>query len=136
MKAAPDITWQPSLLDTEATDFDRGFTKVSRVYLDHESWVDHQPEWVSGSDDLFGEILELRNWGQRSRRMYENRVVEPRLTAPWNVRSGQPLEPPILEEMRVALSARYSIEFDSVGFNLYRMGGTAWPGTGTGSRWR
>jgi alkylated DNA repair dioxygenase AlkB len=54
--------------------------------------------------------------------MYDQRVREPRLTAPWNARSGEPLEPPILEEIRAALSGRYGRRFDSVGFNLYRDG--------------
>ncbi len=72
----------------------------------------------------------MRNWGQRSRKMYDNRVREPRLTAPWNIRSGEPLEPPILEDIRVSLSDRYAVEFDSVGFNLYRDGNdsVAWHG--------
>ncbi|MGH2755985.1 MAG: alpha-ketoglutarate-dependent dioxygenase AlkB, partial [Actinomycetota bacterium] len=40
------------------------------------------------------------------------------------------LDPPIVEEMRVALSDRYAIVFDSVGFNLYRDGNdsVAWHG--------
>ena len=62
--------------------------------------------------------------------MYDRRVREPRLTAPWNIRSGEPLEPPILEEIRQILSQRYGREFDSVGFNLYRDGNdsVAWHG--------
>jgi alkylated DNA repair dioxygenase AlkB len=62
--------------------------------------------------------------------MYEGRVLEPRLTAPWNLRSGAPLEPRILEEMRLALSRRYGVVFDSIGFNLYRDGAdsVAWHG--------
>jgi alkylated DNA repair dioxygenase AlkB len=53
-----------------------------------------------------------------------------RLTAPWNLRSGVPLEPRILEDVRLALSARYGVVFDSAGFNLYRDGqdSVAWHG--------
>jgi alkylated DNA repair dioxygenase AlkB len=54
--------------------------------------------------------------------MYDQTVQEPRLTAPWSAASGEPLTPPILEEIRLALSQRYEREFDSVGFNLYRDG--------------
>jgi alkylated DNA repair dioxygenase AlkB len=54
--------------------------------------------------------------------MYDRRVVEPRLTAPWSLGSGVPLEPAILEEIRAFLSARYGVVFDSAGFNLYRDG--------------
>jgi alkylated DNA repair dioxygenase AlkB len=54
--------------------------------------------------------------------MYDQTVEEPRLTSPWSRGSGRPLEPPVLGEMRQALSERYEREFDSVGFNLYRDG--------------
>jgi alkylated DNA repair dioxygenase AlkB len=54
--------------------------------------------------------------------MYEKRVREPRLTAPWNLRSGEPLRPPLVDQMRLVLSHRYGVVFDSVGFNLYRDG--------------
>jgi alkylated DNA repair dioxygenase AlkB len=118
-----DLVWQPSLLALgETVDIDRSFSGSLRVELDDESWIDHAPAWVSGADRLFDEILGTRNWEQRSRQMYDKRVQEPRLTAPWNLESGQPLEPPVLEEIRVALSTRYEREFDSVGFNLYRDG--------------
>ncbi len=62
--------------------------------------------------------------------MYDKRVQEPRLTSPWNAASGEPLSPPILEEIRVAMCRRYGREFDSVGFNLYRDGrdSVAWHG--------
>lgn len=126
----PDLTWQPTLFDTVAPAFDATFSRVERSHLDPTAWVDYAPAWVAGSDELFAQVLEEREWGQRSRRMYENRVVEPRLTAPWNVRSGEPLRPPVLEEIRIALSEHYGIEFDSVGFNLYRDGrdSVAWHG--------
>jgi alkylated DNA repair dioxygenase AlkB len=62
--------------------------------------------------------------------MYDQTVQEPRLTAPWSLRVGQPLAPGILEDIRQVLSARYEREFDSVGFNLYRDGrdSVAWHG--------
>jgi len=46
------------------------------------------------------------------------------------LRSGVPLEPRILDEMRLALSKRYGVIFDSIGFNLYRDGkdSVAWHG--------
>ena len=120
---AGDFLWQPSLFGTEETiDFDRSFANLVRVELDHESWVDHVPRWVSGADALFEKILTERDWGQRRRKMYDQKVLEPRLTAPWNVKSGEPLEPPVLEEIRQALSHKYDRDFDSVGFNLYRDG--------------
>jgi alkylated DNA repair dioxygenase AlkB len=130
MAPSPDLTWQPTLFDDAEPGFDASFSTVERIHLDPDSWVDYAPSWIGGSDELFARVLEVREWGQRSRRMYENRVVEPRLTAPWNLRSGEELRPPILEDVRVALSEHYGIEFDSVGFNLYRDGNdsVAWHG--------
>jgi len=121
--ASRDLPWQPSLLDTQVdVAVDRSFARSVRIDLDDESWVDHAPEWVAGADLLFEQVLTGRKWNQRSRHMYERRVLEPRLTAPWTLASGEPLEPPILEEIRQVLSERYGREFDSVGFNLYRDG--------------
>lgn len=116
------VPFQPSLFDSPAVSFDPGFRSLQRIDLDGRSWVDYAPGWVSGSDLLFEQVLNARNWGQRSRWMYEKRVREPRLTAPWNLRSGVKLEPAFLDELRMALSRRYGVEFDSIGFNLYRDG--------------
>ncbi|HZB02891.1 MAG TPA: alpha-ketoglutarate-dependent dioxygenase AlkB [Actinomycetota bacterium] len=122
MSPSPGLHWQPSLFAVEPADIDRAFEGVERIHLDDEAWVDHGPGWVAGSDRLFEAVLEGRGWQQRSRRMYDQTVPEPRLTAPWNLQSGEPLEPPILEDIRKVLSDRYEREFDSVGFNLYRDG--------------
>jgi alkylated DNA repair dioxygenase AlkB len=123
MGASPGLAWQPSLF--EASDepaVDATFSALTRVQLDVDSWVDHAPGWLSGSGRVFEEVLASRGWAQRERHMYDKRVLEPRLTAPWNARSGEALEPPILEEIRRLLSSRYDRAFDSVGFNLYRDG--------------
>jgi alkylated DNA repair dioxygenase AlkB len=130
MGASPDLNWQPSLFDVSGVSFDASFATLERIDLDPTAWVDYAPGWVTGSDELFRQVLEGRDWGQRSRHMYDKKVIEPRLTAPWNLRSGEPLEPPVLEEIRLVLSERYGVEFDSVGFNLYRDGrdSVAWHG--------
>jgi alkylated DNA repair dioxygenase AlkB len=128
---APLVAFQPSLFGAAGpAEFDRAFARLERIHLDDASWVDHAPGWVSGSDGLFAEILASRRWAQRSRWMYDRRVLEPRLTAPWTLRSGAPLEPAIVDEMRRALGERYGVVFDSAGFNLYRDGddGVAWHG--------
>lgn len=130
MSPSPGIAWQPSLLAIGSVGFDRSFSRLVRIELDDESWVDHAPGWVEGADHLFEQLLAGRDWEQRSRRMYDQTVQEPRLTSPWSAESGQPLEPSILGEVRVALSERYRREFDSLGFNLYRDGrdSVAWHG--------
>jgi alkylated DNA repair dioxygenase AlkB len=124
--------WQPSLLDSSADEvgIDASFASVKRIDLDAESWVDHAPGWVSGADELFAEILDGTDWGQRTRHMFDKRVIEPRLTSSWRASSEKPLTPPVLEAMRRALSERYEVELDSMGMNLYRDGrdSVAWHG--------
>jgi alkylated DNA repair dioxygenase AlkB len=122
MPVSPQLTWQPSLFAVDRVAIDRSVSRLHRIDLDHTAWVDHEPEWVKGADNLFEQILTSRAWEQRSRRMYDQKVQEPRLTAPWSLDSAEPLEPPVLEEVRLVLSERYGRTFDSVGFNLYRDG--------------
>ena len=126
-----DLTWQPSLLDSgPEPSVDVSFSGAVRTWLDRRSWIERVPGWVAGSDALFAHLLASADWGQRTRKMWDNEVLEPRLTSWWGAESGQPLEPPILERMRQALSDRYGVEFDSMGLNLYRDGrdSVAWHG--------
>ncbi len=125
------LIWQPSLFGARnGTEIDIGFGSLTRHHLDGASWVDHAAGWVSGADVLFAELAELRRWGQRTRRMFDRDVLEPRLTSSWSSGDGQPLEPPVVEQMRAVLSAQYCVNFDSAGFNLYRDGrdSVAWHG--------
>ena len=116
------IPFQSGLFAAGSASFDGTHATVRRIDLDEASWVDLAEGWVTGADALFEQILRARDWKQRSRWMYERRVQEPRLTAPWTLASGIALEPPVLEEMRISLSERYGVSFDSIGFNLYRDG--------------
>lgn len=116
------LSFQPSLLDRPPADLDRAFATVTRIALDDASWIDHGPGWVRGSDLLFEQLLRGLPWAQRARWMYDRKVEEPRLTARWDLGAGRPLEPPLVEEMRACLAARYGVAFDSAGFNLYRDG--------------
>lgn len=127
---SPEVQFQPSLFGAARPAIDAGFARLTRILLDAASWIDLVPGWLAGSDVLFEELLRTRDWRQRSRWMYDRRVEEPRLTAGWSAESGEPLRPAILEEMRLRLSERYGVAFDSVGFNLYRDGhdGVAWHG--------
>lgn len=128
MQAA--LPFQLGLFDGARVAVDGEFATLRRVWLDERAWVDHARGWVTGADRLFRELLATRDWKQRSRWMYDRRVVEPRLTAWWEVGSGAPLRPAILEELRLRLSHRYRQHLDSAGFNLYRDGrdGVAWHG--------
>lgn len=122
------VPFQPGLFDDAAPSFDAAFRDVVRIDLDPASWVEHAPGWVRGSDRLFSEVLAARRWAVRTRWMYARRVAEPRLTSPWSLASGVPLEPALVDEMRRCLSVRYGVLLDSAGFNLYRDGrdGVAW----------
>ena len=66
-----------------------------RIWLDARSWIDHARGWVAGADRLFLAVLDAHRWGQHSRWMYDRRVLEPRLTAWWEVGSGTPLRAPV-----------------------------------------
>jgi alkylated DNA repair dioxygenase AlkB len=143
-----DLIWQPSLLDAgPEPGVDETFAGAVRVDLDTRgdggcppdkggvsrqgtSWIERVPGWVADSDALFAHLLANADWGQRTRKMWDNEVLEPRLTSRWGAETGKPLEPPILERMRRALSDRYGVKFDSMGLNLYRDGrdSVAWHG--------
>ena len=113
------LAWQPSLLDTaEAPDFDRSFAGLTRHQLDERAWVDHVPGWVTASDQLFTDLLATSPWKQRDMVLYGRVVDQPRLTAFLDVDAL----PPLIDEMRSALSKRYEVEFDSCLVNLYRDG--------------
>ncbi len=124
------VAFQPSLFEAEAPSFDASFRALVRIQLDERSWLDWVPGWVRGSDRLFQEVLASRRWGERTRWMYDRSVREPRLTSPWSLESGVPLEPALVDEMRRCLGDRYGVVFDSAGFNLYRDGrdSVAWHG--------
>jgi alkylated DNA repair dioxygenase AlkB len=130
ISAVLPVPFQRSLFDAPPASLDDAFSTLTRIHLDEASWIDYAPGWVRGSDLLFDQVLRTRAWGQRTRWMYDRRVREPRLTAHWELTSGEPLEPEILEHMRRSLSARYGVAFDSAGFNLYRDGrdSVAWHG--------
>jgi alkylated DNA repair dioxygenase AlkB len=125
------VTWQPRLLGSgDVPRVDETFRSLVHLALDDRSWLDYQPGWVTGSDQLLAELAQGVSWGQRRRRMYDHEVDEPRLTAHFPAGpDGAPL-PPFVEAMRSLLGARYGVEFDSVGLNLYRDGrdSVAWHG--------
>jgi alkylated DNA repair dioxygenase AlkB len=95
---------------------------MERTQLDEDSWVDHCPRWMSGSDRAFEELLGNVVWGQRRRRMYDKVVDEPRLTSWQKIDDTTAVSRQWLEEARASLSMHYGVRFDSVGMNLYRDG--------------
>ncbi len=120
--SAPAVTWQPSLWADQGTVVDVSFRGLERTQLDGDSWVDHCPRWMSGSDGAFEELLRNVAWSQRRRWMYDREVDEPRLTS-WQRIDGQTaVAYQWLEDARGSLSAHYEVRFDSLGINLYRDG--------------
>jgi alkylated DNA repair dioxygenase AlkB len=106
--------------------FDASFRALRRTPLARGAWVDHQPGWVTGHDALFDRLERELAWQTETRRMYDRVVQTPRLLA-------TPPRAGILEEMRVALSARYGEELVHVTAALYRDGrdSVAWHGDTT-----
>jgi alkylated DNA repair dioxygenase AlkB len=115
-------TYQASLFGIADPHCDPGFDGVIRTQLDQDSWVDLVPRWMQGADLVFGELVARLPWAQREVVMFEQLMLEPRLTAWWSSisESAEPL--PVLAEARDALSHYYHRPFDSIGFNLYRDG--------------
>lgn len=107
------LAWQPALLDLEAN------PEPARRWLDATSWVDHLPGYLDGHDDLFQRLTSGCRWEQRTRVVYEKLRVEPRLT--WFPAADEAWPDP-LPAVVADLSARYGVEFDQVGANLYRDG--------------
>jgi len=122
------LSWQGSLFDPEDGP-GLSFDGLVRHRLDDRSWLDEVTGWVPDHAAVFELLLAGAPWQQRERWMYDRKVLEPRMVAGW---TGETLVelPPRLEEMRVAVSERYRVEFDSVHVNLYRDGrdGVAWHG--------
>jgi alkylated DNA repair dioxygenase AlkB len=127
--AAPDLAWQPSLLDAPVLELDRSFTALHRRELAEGAWVDHAPGWCRGADGLFARLLAETPWSGREVRMYDRVLPEPRLTHRWRLDEG-PAPPAELCEMAGVLSVRYGVAFTQVGVNLYRDGAdsVAWHG--------
>jgi alkylated DNA repair dioxygenase AlkB len=124
------VVRQLDLFAAPAVAFDAGFGSLRRHELAHGAWVDHQPGWVAGHDLLFDELERGLAWKSEKMKMYDRTVTVPRLLAGIaRTGAGQPL----LETMRLALSARYGEEFTRTTAALYRDGkdSVAWHGDTT-----
>ena len=104
-RALHSVAWQPSLWAGQTTVVDTSFCGLERTQLDEDSWVDHCPRWMSGSDRAFEDLLGNVTWGQRRRRMYDRVVDEPRLTSWQKIEDPTAVSRQWLEEARAALSS-------------------------------
>jgi alkylated DNA repair dioxygenase AlkB len=97
---------------------DASFASAVRTELDATSWIDHVPGWLGGSDALLDQLLSVAAWEQRSRWMFTQMVVEPRLTAEYPDLTTAPVA--ALEPIGAALSQRYGVVYDGLWINQYR----------------
>jgi alkylated DNA repair dioxygenase AlkB len=125
------VFYQGSLFGTLTPEYDPTFAEAQRLDLDHTTWVELVPGWLSGADEVFDELTTTLQFRQRTGvRMYDAIVDEPRLSAWWRAEDERPEPMPILHDIRLLLAERYAEPFDSIGFNLYRDGNdsVAWHG--------
>lgn len=106
---------------------DASFSKLCRVELADGAWYDYAPGWLSGHERLLQELVSQVRWHQEERAMYERIVTVPRLYAALP-RDGR--VPPLLEQARSELNARYAEDFERLSLAYYRSGedSVAWHG--------
>ena len=121
-------TYQGGLFEKFPTVIDHAFSGAQRIQLDETSWIEYVPAWISGSETLFKDLLGTAPWKQRSRWMYTQDVIEPRLTAEYAKVSMAPQS--IMGEIAASLSRHYESSYRSLWMNLYRdhHDSTAWHG--------
>jgi alkylated DNA repair dioxygenase AlkB len=117
--------FQPSLFGDRDPVPDPGFSELTRLELDHLSWLDHAPGWLAGDTRLYELLAESVRWEQPEVRMYDRMVRTPRL-----VGQVDPGSSPVLGEMIRLLSARYGVALNRVSAGWYRTGSdsVAWHG--------
>jgi len=105
---------------------DASFASARRQALDAHSWIEIVPGWVSGPKPLLESLCERVPWAQHERQMFDQRVIEPRLTAQY--RTLRNLPDASLLDCVSALSKHYGVMYDSLWLNLYRDGSdsTGW----------
>ncbi|MET8849645.1 alpha-ketoglutarate-dependent dioxygenase AlkB [Amycolatopsis sp. NPDC004625] len=103
-----------------------------RTELGSGAWIDVQPGWLDGADEVFTDLVTGVPWQAERRRMYDRLVDVPRLLCFY--REAAPLPHPVLAEARDALSEHYAGElgepFRTAGLCYYRDGrdSVAWHG--------
>jgi alkylated DNA repair dioxygenase AlkB len=107
---------------------DAGFTTARRIELDATSWIEHVPGWLRASGALFDELMATAPWEQRHRYMFDQRVIEPRLTAEYQDISDAPQR--LLHSVTEELTRHYGVPYRYVWLNLYRdnRDSTSWHG--------
>jgi alkylated DNA repair dioxygenase AlkB len=127
------VEFQTSLFDTSVvSQVGRLAETVHRRHLSDGAWVDVQPGWVTGSEELFARLVSDVPWYAERRTMWDNVVDVPRLLRFYG--EHEPLPDPLLVTAREALDGHYHDElgerFVSAGMCFYRDGrdSVAWHG--------
>jgi alkylated DNA repair dioxygenase AlkB len=112
--------------ETSVLAIDTSFATAKRVELDSHSWIEAVPAWISGAHLLFDRMRKVVLWREHDRKMFDQIVREPRMTATYRSLNEVP-DVGLLEAVR-ALSDHYGVVYDSIWMNLYRDGqdSTAW----------
>jgi len=103
-----------------------------RTELGSGAWIDVQPGWLAGADEVFADLATGVPWQAERRKMYDRVVDVPRLLCFYG--ESEPLPHPVLAEARTALSEHYASElgepFRTAGLCYYRDGrdSVAWHG--------
>ncbi len=106
--------------------------RVERHVLSRGAWVDHLPDWITGSESVLEVLLGDIGWRADRRQMYDREVAVPRLLRWYG--GDETLPHPLLTEARAVLNRHYGAElgerFVSAGMCLYRDGrdSVAWHG--------
>src|SRR4051794_26938775 len=121
-----ELAFQGTLLGGDEPAVDWAFVGADRRDLARGAWIEHVAGWLHGADTLCTAIVDLVDWQSPIVTMWDKRVQTPRLHG----LLAFDRRPPIVDEMRAALSSHYDQEFLSVGANLYRDGrdSVAWHG--------
>lgn len=119
---------QGDLFESLGPAIDAGFTTARRIELDATSWIEHVPGWLRASGALFDELMATAPWEQRHRYMFDQRVIEPRLTAEYQDVSDAPQR--LLRDVTAELTRHYGVAYRYVWLNLYRThrDSTSWHG--------
>lgn len=126
-----DIAFQGSLFSEpdgpEA--FDREFSRMRRIPLSEDAWVDRQPGWAHDPDTLFMTALNALEWKEGVEHIRGQKIPRPRLVAKFD-RADLPPGLEVISDMSEALSERYGVALDRITCNLYRDGNdsVAWHG--------
>ncbi len=118
---------QQSLFGRRPPSADLTLSRVRRIELGEDAWVDHLPGWVDGHAELFEVLRTTTGWERARRWMYDRTVDVPRLFG--SIPDDGPGHP-ILFELKEALTRRYGESYDRISIAYYRDGqdSVAWHG--------